>query len=275
MFLGVVMRLQLDQQQWMFNYQTGYLLHPSIPTSSTSLCIADIGTGTGLWLAKLARELPPSTQLDGFDISAAQFPPMESLPSNITLQIQNALEPVAPSLVGKYDVVHVGIFCLNYGKSRSTALFMVLLSNLETIEPGGYLQWDELDIGNNKVVSSDPSMIDTFAGKLLGQLAAVTRKRNWDLSWIPRLNVLLAEHDLSSVNLYKYKLHNELVKPWTNNALMVLEEMSDNMMRLANTDEDREKALASREMLDKAYEESLRGVSINTEILVAMGQKPI
>ena len=58
---------------------------------------------------------------------------------------------------------------------------MVLLSNLETIEPGGYLQWDELDIGNNKVVSSDPSMIDTFAGKLLGQLAAVTRKRNWDL----------------------------------------------------------------------------------------------
>ena len=56
---------------------------------------------------------------------------------------------------------------------------------------------------------------------------------------------------------------------------MVLEEMSDNMMRLANTDEDREKALASREMLDKAYEESLRGVSINTEILVAMGRKPI
>ena len=82
---------------------------------------------------------------------------------------------------------------------------MLCLSK-KLIEPGGYLQWDELDIGNNKVVSSDPSIADTFAGKLLDQLAAVSKKRNWDLRLVYLPRVLLYSSHIERSLLAGYRV---------------------------------------------------------------------
>ena len=54
--------------------------------------------------------MPPSAQLDGFDISLSQCPPKQWLPPNVSMQCMDAFSPVPPELVEKYDVVHISIF---------------------------------------------------------------------------------------------------------------------------------------------------------------------
>ncbi|KUJ14736.1 uncharacterized protein LY89DRAFT_735813 [Mollisia scopiformis] len=96
----------------------GHLIHPSIDISSLK-AVADIGTGTGIWLEDLQQQVHSQTRLDGFDISAAQFPSA----SKCTYQVHNILEPFAPEYHGLYDLVHIR----------------------NMVESGGYLQWEDFD----------------------------------------------------------------------------------------------------------------------------------
>jgi hypothetical protein len=51
--------------------------------------------------------LPPSVQLDGFDVSFQAAPPQEWLPENVKLRYYNLKKDVPEDLVGQYDVVHL------------------------------------------------------------------------------------------------------------------------------------------------------------------------
>lgn len=51
-----------------------------------------------------------SAQIDGFDVSLAQCPPPEWLPSNVSIRKLDIFEPLPEELVGKYDIVHVRLF---------------------------------------------------------------------------------------------------------------------------------------------------------------------
>ena len=70
------------------------------------LKIADVATGSGIWLYELA-ELLPSAQLDGFDVCADQFPHSNSLSENVRLRVVDAKNNPPEELYGVYDVVHV------------------------------------------------------------------------------------------------------------------------------------------------------------------------
>ena len=61
-------------------------------------------------LGELTRELPGSAQLDGFDISDAQFPPKSWYPENVSLSKLDIFKPLPEELKGKYDVVHLRYF---------------------------------------------------------------------------------------------------------------------------------------------------------------------
>ena len=63
-----------------------------------------------IWLIELARTLPPSSQLDGLDISFEQCPPKEWLPANISLVKHDVLSEPPPSLLETYDIIHVQLF---------------------------------------------------------------------------------------------------------------------------------------------------------------------
>ena len=69
--------------------------------------VADVGTGTGIWLCTLANDAPSSARLDGFDISDDQFPHPSSLPKNVTMHKLDATTTPPEALCGTYDVVHV------------------------------------------------------------------------------------------------------------------------------------------------------------------------
>ena len=65
-----------------------------------------------MWLIELAKNVAPSTRLDGFDISTNQYPVTEWLPNNVSLKTLDAFSSLPESLIGSYDVVHIRLFCL-------------------------------------------------------------------------------------------------------------------------------------------------------------------
>ena len=88
-----------------------------------------------VWLIETARTLPASAQLDGYDVSPDQYPPNEWLPKNVHLNVLNMLDPVPEELVGKYDVVHVGLIVVvvrNENPGPVLSNLMTLLSMRET-----------------------------------------------------------------------------------------------------------------------------------------------
>lgn len=120
------------------------------PTTSNDqpvVSVADIATGTGIWLVDVAKSLPPTARLDGFDYNSSKFWPTAALPPNVQLQEANALKPFPAELHGQYDLVHVRLMFL----ALKTSDWAVVAANLRTLlRPGGYLLWEELDAVNWK-----------------------------------------------------------------------------------------------------------------------------
>ncbi|KAE8135100.1 hypothetical protein BDV38DRAFT_294915 [Aspergillus pseudotamarii] len=72
----------------------GYHTHPDIPTADPNLKVADVGTGTGIWLTDLARRLPMT------------------LPSNVHTRVWDIKTDLPEDLIGVYNIVHVRHFTL-------------------------------------------------------------------------------------------------------------------------------------------------------------------
>ena len=117
---------RLVLQHWLWQYRLKYVLHPSIPAETEHLRIADVGTGNAVWITEVLSHLPPSTQIDGFDISAEHWPAEEWLPSNVSLHLFDAFENVPEHLVGRYDIVHLRAFAIVVRNNDPT----VVLGNL-------------------------------------------------------------------------------------------------------------------------------------------------
>ncbi|CAJ2505409.1 Uu.00g128030.m01.CDS01 [Anthostomella pinea] len=131
----------------------GYLIHPKIPTGSPDLRVADVGTGTGIWLFDVGTKLSKSAQLEGFDISFDAAPPPETLPSNVSFRHWNVKNDVPEDLVNVFDVVHVCFFSfvlLNEEVPRVVERLFKLL------KPGGYLQWGEPDYSSIRIDKTKP-----------------------------------------------------------------------------------------------------------------------
>ncbi|KAH8163676.1 hypothetical protein CIB48_g4565 [Xylaria polymorpha] len=98
-------RINLQHYQWIELF--GYHVHPRIPIDGPNLRVADIATGTGVWLTDLSTRLPATAHLDGFDISLKATPPANWLPSNVTFQTWDIRDDVPEALLGHYDIVHI------------------------------------------------------------------------------------------------------------------------------------------------------------------------
>ena len=84
----------------------GRLLHQSIPLDNVQTAIADVGTGTGVWIRDMARSFHGALkpQLVGFDISSAQFTEKDP---DIDFVVHDILTPFPLEFHGKFDLVHV------------------------------------------------------------------------------------------------------------------------------------------------------------------------
>ncbi|KAH9822803.1 methyltransferase [Teratosphaeria destructans] len=143
---------RLNRQHEVYKQQLGYLLHPTIAASLPPTAhIADVATGTGIWLLDLVSTLPPTHTFTGLDLSPAQFP--ATPPPNFTFRTMNVLEPPPPELQGQFDLVNLRLLIcgLTQPDWRTAARHVRLL-----LRPGGALQWTEGDFAHMDILQSAP-----------------------------------------------------------------------------------------------------------------------
>ncbi|KAL8824066.1 MAG: hypothetical protein Q9191_005325 [Dirinaria sp. TL-2023a] len=134
-----------SQHEYMRDLGYGHLIHPSINTANIR-AIADIGTGTGIWLRETAQQLAGSRSNDGtiefvgFDISSQQFP-KQNLP-NLELVVHDIVTPFPHEYQERFDLVHVRL--LTYAL-KVEDLESAVKNAVNLIRPGGFLQWEESD----------------------------------------------------------------------------------------------------------------------------------
>ncbi|KAM7193029.1 hypothetical protein V8F20_008545 [Naviculisporaceae sp. PSN 640] len=153
---------RLDEQHIFTTKTLGFLIHPTILSSLSSrgmpsdnlahLKIADIGTGTGIWLLDVAKTLPPTCQLVGFDVTSSSFPPPDSLPPNVSFALQDMHQPFPESEIGSYDLVAVRFVSSATSRTEWKATIRNLMTLLKP--SGGWLQW--IDSCNFSLYSSVP-----------------------------------------------------------------------------------------------------------------------
>ncbi|KAI1321364.1 S-adenosyl-L-methionine-dependent methyltransferase [Xylariaceae sp. FL0255] len=185
-------RINLQHYQWVELF--GYHIHPCIPVTDANLQVADVGTGTGLWLTDLSKRLPPTAQLDGFDISLKATPPIEWLPGNLKFRLWDVKEPVPNEFIEKYDIVHLRLFGFVL---RDDEVSPVLKNVVRLLKPGGFLQWDEADLTSFRIEKTNP----TNSTEGLQQLLKLSTSQDTRLipTWAPRLPDLFSEAGLDDV----------------------------------------------------------------------------
>ena len=132
-------------------------MHPDIASTIPSApAIADVGTGTGIWILHAAREYGADGYYHGFDLSDEQFISHYNLPSHVKLHGGIDMKKSFPDEYhGKFDVVHVRLLVLAMAKDD----WANCVINLRTLlKPGGYIQWEEGDFNHlTKVMRSNPN----------------------------------------------------------------------------------------------------------------------
>ncbi|KAA8643883.1 hypothetical protein EYZ11_006633 [Aspergillus tanneri] len=189
---------RLSLQHYIWKENMGYVLHPSIDVSQPNLSIADVGTGTGIWLLDLHRQLP-NAHLHGFDISSEQYPAPGFLPSNVSLSKLDILADIPEEYKEKFDIVHARLLVQVVNQAGSNPV-PVIQNLLKLLKPGGYLQWEEPndDASKRPLVKADPSNPSENAEKLLHGLDARFRAKT-PASWSVALAETFKEQGLQNV----------------------------------------------------------------------------
>ncbi|GAW10940.1 hypothetical protein ANO14919_002780 [Xylariales sp. No.14919] len=271
---------RLNLQHFLYKDAQGFLLHPVIQASlhrqkesrqagsKDSLQIADLATGTGIWLFDLAKS-PELHGLDiqyrGFDISTALFPHNSWLPKNVVVSTSNLLEEPPQSLHGQFDVVHIRLV-LSLVRSGSPKPIIQHIKML--LKPGGYLQWDELDPFNHYDVLTPDS--DTKAPNMTATFQKIKERANW--SWVARLPNTLLEEGFQEAAQNPHEPASEMMKAWTYMDMLTAEELSLNWLGA-----DYEDGKAWRQLIPKAYEEADQsiGAVLRLRPTVTIARKPL
>lgn len=213
---------RLNLQYFLVREVLGYSLHPDIPVTP-NMKICDIATGTGIWILDLSLKLPETVQFEGYDLSADQFPPASSLPSNIKFGTFDASRSIPDHLVGKFDVVHVGFLIAVVNGN-----FSQWMQNLmKMLKPGGYLQWNEGNLVDLfERIKQNPYDPAQFPG--LAQLAkTVTGHADVRIEktlWASNLGEGFEKEGLTDVKCKEFDPPARLGRAFSENTLLILEE---------------------------------------------------
>ncbi|MCJ1285830.1 hypothetical protein MMC26_005171 [Xylographa opegraphella] len=249
---------RLNAQQYLWQQELRFNLHPDIPALEDGARIADVAAGTGVWLLEVAHYLP-NVQCDGFDISLAQCPPKKWLPANITFSAWNMFDEPPENMVGIYDVVHLRhvILVIDQGDPVPAVKNLAKL-----LKPNGYLQWDEIDLSRTTVKAVDNSVKVEAMTKM-----DILMKGRGTQNWILNLPETLNGNGFHDAKLHRFAPQDAWLKLQTDIHMLSWTEINSNM-----PDGDARKAELA-EMIADVYDESKQGAAHGVDKLVFVARK--
>ncbi|MCJ1275035.1 hypothetical protein MMC21_002835 [Puttea exsequens] len=250
---------RLNLQYYLWKEMLNYDIHPSIPVSQSDV-IADVACGTGIWLIHVARELP-NAKLDGFDVDLTRAPFKKSLPPNVTLREWNIFQDVPSDMVGKYDVVHVRLLILVIENSDPRR---VVRNLLKLLKPGGYLQWDELDIVNMCVKKEDTN-VQAPALEGLWNLCHADGKYDWSVH-IPSF---LIEEGFQGAKLESFGDRQDMARAFNDQHMLTMEEFATTMAKIGQKDMARN----IQRLISDAFLEATYGATLCIPRVVCIARK--
>lgn len=144
----------------------------------------------------------------------------------------------------------------------------------ENSEPGGYLQWDEVNLGTFFASTVNPSASKAAATELVAKWKSECANSGIVFDWIPTLESLFRENGLVNVNATTFPPIHEQRKAYTDNFLMGLEDSCDLFSARDKASELGAKP-QWRELFQKAVMETKEGVSFTADMVVVLGQKAV
>ena len=256
---GHIGSCRLNLQYYLWKSALGFSLHPSISVSPQTT-LADVATGTGLWLLEMAQ-LYPETQMNGFDIDLSMAPDHHWLPANVKFSYWNIFEEPPDHLIGQYDVVHVRLLVLVVTDDAGS----VLRNLLKLLKPGGVLQWDDIDYASMHVKYTDRFR----SAPALEQI----REMNWaggKYDWLLGLPRLLQDAGFEKATLHQFGDPDHLVRPCCDQNLMTMEEFVLGLRKAGKIQE----AVDFQRLICEAYQESICGAALCVTRFVCVAYKP-
>ena len=187
------------QHECMISCQ-GYYLHPDIPFPATGARIADLATGTAIFLRELAPACP-GAEFHGFDISDKMFPAPSSLPQNVQLHIADIKQPFESRWIDYFDVVHLRFV----EAAMRTQDWGPALQNIITLlKPGGWLQWIEDDTAHSIRHAARPVAPLSAAKESLSATDGRARFVPPSFSYLDRFSSLLMPNGRAEDMTYGY-----------------------------------------------------------------------
>ncbi|KAI1409311.1 hypothetical protein F5Y13DRAFT_203730 [Hypoxylon sp. FL1857] len=271
---------RLHLQHLLFQNTLGYPLEPRIwdsTASSEALKVADLGCGNGVWLTDFDSELTKrgiSAQLDGYDVSPINFPAPAFLPDSVTLKkLDIYAKPLPEEMVGAYDIVHVRAISSTILNSNLTPLLSTALSLLKS---GGWLQWEESRADVHVVQSPSPEVSKSACDTIIHILKAGGEARRSTFEFLAEADRHLKEHGFEDVQMKMTETRKQDLKAWTEDYLMVWEELA----AFFPPKEKQPEAPMTREawvdLFAKAVGETEKGVVVHQgSIMSAVGRKAL
>ncbi|KAF3024374.1 hypothetical protein E8E14_014333 [Neopestalotiopsis sp. 37M] len=253
-------RLHLQHQ--LCQNTLGFLLEPGVHSSVTTsqpFRVADLACGNGVWLLDLERHLSErgiSCRLQGLDIN-----PLDILVS-----------PLPEELLGAFDVVHVRAF-MSIIIDQDTAPLLSAARSL--LKPGGWVQWEEMR-GDFLIEPSLPNMSTVSCAILAKILKEGGEAQGLKFGFVHELDGHLGRHGFEDVHMHKFPKRRQDFKGWTEDFLMVWEELASHLPSKA----DVPNAPVTRELwtdlFNKAVVETEQGVAVHQGfIMTVVGRKSV
>ncbi|KAB8264380.1 hypothetical protein BDV32DRAFT_145626 [Aspergillus pseudonomiae] len=250
--------IRLNLQHFLWREVFGFHIHPSVqfPSSGSSTdppshpAIADIATGTALWLIDVSRDFPKS-RLDGLDIDLTQAPHPGWLPSNITLRHWDLFAGIPASLECQYELVHVRLLVLVLSGVDPMPVIRHLF---QLVKPGGYIQWDELDCVNMQIKKVSPS-VQAPALEEICVASYANGRHDWGFQ---------------DAKLDYYDEGPELVRAFNDQHLLTMEEFASKLMGNGQV----EAAASFFKLIEAGYQECVDGAALSIPRVVVVAKRP-